>query len=99
MIGRKQDWRMFVFLGIIFGIMFVCMGIGIIADGSKEGFQEGMLACGIIFILVGLILAISAVVVFFKFANLNMGKKDDSIVVKFMMNVRIIYMFFRTTFK
>lgn len=74
---RRQDWRAFTILAILVGILFVVIGFNAIT-----GEQIGP---GIAFIIMGVGLAIGAVVAVKTFANTNAGKQDNSIVVQYTM--------------
>lgn len=82
---RKQDWRLFVFFGCLCGAGLAYAGIRILLSAIQENQTGGALACGIIFIILGIGLAIGATVMVRAFCNVNAGKKDNSIIIQFQM--------------
>ena len=82
---RKQDWRLFVFFGWLCGAGLAYAGIRILLSAIQENQTGGALACGIIFIILGIGLAIGATVMVRAFCNVNAGKKDNSIIIQFQM--------------
>ncbi len=79
MFRRRRSWKLFTLFGILVGLLFVGLGIAILA-------ADAPVAAGAALIVMGVALFVGAIAAFRTFANANAGKKDESINVRYAMH-------------
>lgn len=83
----KRSWSMFLFGAIVFAVIFLGCSIVMINTAVKTEVPGEFIVMAIVLGLLGIGLLIGCIAAFKMLANTNIGKKDDSIVVQYQMEI------------